>query len=80
MACGVPSVAYDVGGVGEIIDQPGLGALVAPGAQKALLREVKSVLQRVEECHLNCREHAVKAFSYELFLRRHIDLYRKLAK
>jgi len=80
MACGVPTVAYDVGGVGEIINQPGLGALVAPGDRKALLLELRSVLQRGEECRLNCREHAVQAFSYELFLRRHINLYRKLAK
>lgn len=80
MACGVPSVAYDVGGVGEIIDQPGLGALVAPGDRKTLLREIRSVLQRVEECRIVCREHAVKAFSYELFLRRHLDLYRNLAR
>ncbi len=79
MACGTPTVAFRVGGVPDLI-RPGVtGFLAEPEDHKQL---TASILQLLEDTNLRahlsrqCRAIAVKEYPLDLYVDRHIALYR----
>ena len=78
-ACGVPCVAFDVGGMRDIIEKPLNGALAPPFDVEALASRICEVL---DCCSPGTREQiradAIARFGQEHIAQRHLDLYRTL--
>ena len=81
MACGTPAVAFDSGGIREIIGHESDGWLAARGDAGALVRGV-DVAMGHEDIRLawsrNAREKVLEKFNEETFLKAHLSLYETL--
>ena len=78
LSCGVPAIAFDVGGVPDIVQDGVCGRLVAAGdelamgaALSSLVRDVEG-LQRMSE---RARAHIEEHFSDMAVARKHVELY-----
>lgn len=82
MACGAPCVAFDVGGLSDLIDHGINGYLARPFESKDLCRGISWVLadetRRLTMANLS-REKIVASFSLKHVTDRYLDLYRELA-
>jgi glycosyltransferase involved in cell wall biosynthesis len=83
MACGTPTVAFNVGGVPDLV-RPGVTGLLAdPQDSKGLSA---GIVQLLEDDTLRdylshqCRAIAVKEYGLDLYVERHIALYRQLVE
>ena len=80
MACGTPSVAFRVGGVPELV-RPGVtGLLAEPQDGKQFSAGVLRILEDTDlRAHLSveCRSIALKEYSLDLHIDRHVALYRQ---
>lgn len=78
-ACGVPSIAFGVGGVGEAIDPGNTGWLVAPGDAEALADQIGRVIDepdtRANDRGRACRVFAESNFSPATQARRYVALF-----
>lgn len=76
MACGLPVVASEVGGLPEIVDGR-VGALVPPEDPSALADAVLSVLADPDRSHRGAaaRERVVGHWSNERLVDRHLEIY-----
>ncbi len=81
-AAGVPTVATDVGGVSEIVDDGQTGFLVSPHSPEAMASRIMQLLVDVP-MRQSCGEAASRKmkdlFSQESVLRDHVELYARLA-
>lgn len=81
LACGTPVVAFEVGGIPEVV-RPGVsGALVRPGDVDHMVAAVVELLhagERRQEMSAQCRTLAVSRFDLALQAARYWDLYRSL--
>lgn len=81
MACGTPAVAFDVGGVPDVVRPGETGLLAPPEDVSALARAINTLLLddelRARLAH-NCREAAVKEYALDIQARRYIALYEEL--
>jgi glycosyltransferase involved in cell wall biosynthesis len=78
MSCGVPVVAFDVGGIPELV-RPGVTGLLAPAGDadalgKAIGRLLRDSSKRAE-MGLNCRRIAEGEYALEVQARRYGALY-----
>jgi glycosyltransferase involved in cell wall biosynthesis len=81
MSCGLPAVAFKVGGVGEIVRDESTGVLVEQGDVEALARAIENLLSdsdRRQQMAENCRRIAVEEYSLEVQARRYAELYASL--
>ena len=81
MACGTPCVAFDQGGVPDLIDHLKNGYLAHPFEPADLARGIAWTLEnlpRWEELSLNSRKKITDEFSVEKVATRHIELYRDI--
>lgn len=81
MACGLPCVAFDVGGIADQILHRENGCLVPALNTGALSAEIAWLLESADTrsfLERNAREHAVKSFSLERVSIQHLALYRQL--
>lgn len=80
-ACAVPSIASEVGGVGEAIDPGKTGWLVAPGDAEALAKQVGRVIDepaaRMDDRRRACRAFAEYRFAPALQARRYTELFEQ---
>jgi len=81
MACGTPMVSFEVGGVTDLV-RPGItGYLAKPENAQDLSRGIVQLLEdepvRVQMGR-QCRAIALKEFSLDLHLERHIELYNSI--
>jgi glycosyltransferase involved in cell wall biosynthesis len=80
IACGVPVVAFEVGGIPDAV-RPGVtGLLAKPGDPASLRAEIMNLLTNDEkrsEMSSNCRKVAVQEYSLELQAKRYMTLYQK---
>ena len=67
MACGVPVIAYDLGGPGELIEDGFNGFLVKPDDIEGLIKATKSISEIKRK---NCREWFEKKASNKVFAER----------
>jgi glycosyltransferase involved in cell wall biosynthesis len=84
MACGLPVIAADIGGITEVIDRPGEnGILVPPGAVEPLVGAAASLLadaaarRRMGEA---ARRRVEEEYTIELMVERTLDVYRIAAR
>jgi glycosyltransferase involved in cell wall biosynthesis len=81
MACGTPTVAFDVGGLREMIEPGTTGLLVSPGSAVELGDCIASVLfddSLRELMNLKSRERAVQEYSLDVQASRYIEIFSGL--
>lgn len=80
MACGTPAIAFEVGGVPEIVRTGTTGILVEPGDTKQFTSAIVRLLENatvLSGLRARCRETALKEYSFGLHVDRHVALYRQ---
>jgi len=80
LACGLPVVASNVGGVPEIVRDGCTGLLVEPENSGILAEAIKNLLNdpdRRQQMSSNCRCIAVDEYSLEHQAKRYLDVYRE---
>lgn len=81
IACGVPTVAFDAGGVPDMV-RPGMTGVLAKAGDAAELRsailKLLSDTQRLCEIRANCRRIALEEYDLALQARRYMQLYDDL--
>ena len=83
LACGVPVVATDVGGIPDMVRPGTTGFTVPPGDAEALASAISGLLNDPElgkEMSAACRRIAVEEYPIGLQARRYAALYRELAE
>jgi glycosyltransferase involved in cell wall biosynthesis len=81
LLCETPVVAFDSGGLRDIIQHDRTGVLVVPGDRASLARGIDSVLEnepRARELGQAGRLYALANFAPESAARRYAELYRRL--
>jgi glycosyltransferase involved in cell wall biosynthesis len=81
MACGLPCVAFHVGGIPEQIVHHETGCLAPPYDTATMADEVSWLLEdslRLSACKEQSREIALKRFSVEVTVSQYLDLYQSL--
>jgi glycosyltransferase involved in cell wall biosynthesis len=83
MACGTPVIAYDTGGLPDMVREGESGSIVSPvGDDSALSRTISEMLSKPEilsEMRIRTRMLAVKAYALEVQARRYRELYKAVA-
>lgn len=81
MACGTPCVAFDQGGVSDLIDHEQNGFLARPYEPDDLARGIAWVLEndaRRENLSNHARQKVEREFSGAMIAERHMELYREI--
>jgi glycosyltransferase involved in cell wall biosynthesis len=81
LLCEAPVIAFDSGGLRDIIKHDKTGILVAPGDRSALARGIDSLLQdeaRGRDLGKAGRLYALSAFAPESAARKYAEIYRRL--
>jgi glycosyltransferase involved in cell wall biosynthesis len=82
MACGVPVVATDAGGVAEMIEDGETGLLVAPQSAEALASALASLCGNPAECRRlgrQAREYFNETYRQDRCIDQYVNYYRQLA-
>jgi glycosyltransferase involved in cell wall biosynthesis len=82
LACGIPTVAFSVGGIPDIVREGQTGILTPTGDVGALRRAIAELLQnpkRRATMSQECRRVAVQEYSLDVQARRYVTLYEELA-
>jgi glycosyltransferase involved in cell wall biosynthesis len=80
-ACGIPTVAFAVGGLTDIIRDDETGVLVAPGDVRALRVAIAKMLEnpdRLASMAESCRRTALGKYRLEVQARNYVALYESL--
>jgi len=83
MACGLPVVASEIGGLREVVEDGRTGFLVAPGDVRALAGALRSLAHAGQyriAMGAAARQRAVASFRMELMARRTLELYSQTLK
>ena len=83
LACGVPAVAFSVGGLVDVVRPGKTGALVTPGDVDGLGEAIAGLLSNDEErkkMAAECRRVAVEEYALEVQARRYVALYESMTK
>lgn len=81
IACGTPVIAFDQGGMQDIVIDEITGCLVKELTSRALGEVVERMLnntQMLSSLRISCREDAIRKYSNETQTNRYIELYRSL--
>lgn len=81
VACGTPVVAFDAGGISDVVRDRETGRLAPTGDTTALARAIEEILdgEGVDEMRRNCRELAATEFAPDVVARRYLDVYAAAA-
>jgi glycosyltransferase involved in cell wall biosynthesis len=79
MACGIPVVASDVGGLPELVDND-VGGLFRPRDSRSLAETVLSLVSRNDfhELGSRARQRVVEKWSNQHLVNRHLDTYQSI--
>jgi len=84
MACGTPSVAFNVGGVSDLVEHSVTGVLVPPQNAVALAEGISSVLRssdvEYEQLSINCLDRFANNFTQELQVKRLLNAYHHVVE
>jgi glycosyltransferase involved in cell wall biosynthesis len=80
MACGTPSVGFEVGGIPEMIEHQETGFLATYKSSENFAQGIKWVLFEADAAVLaaNARQKVLEQYSQEVVKERYIEVYRKL--
>jgi glycosyltransferase involved in cell wall biosynthesis len=81
LACGLPTIAFNAGGVPEIVRDGLTGMLVEPANPRALATAIEELAghpERRKEMSANCRRIAVEEYALGLQAKRYVELYTSL--
>lgn len=79
LACGTPTVSFDLGGINELVRDGVTGVLVPEGSLDAMTAAVRQLLGRAETLagyRSRCREMTERNHQPDVAARRHIALYQ----
>lgn len=76
LACGIPVVAFNIGGVRSVLSHGENGFLVRPGDGEALVEALVSAMRRPWD--QDRLRRSVEQWTWERFARAHEDLYREV--
>jgi glycosyltransferase involved in cell wall biosynthesis len=81
LGAGVPAIVYDIGGLGELVESFGAGAVVAPGDVEGMARELRRLLDDPAALAAARRgaERAREELTWDASAAAHLDVYRELA-
>lgn len=79
-ACGIPVVAFNIGGLPDIVDHLNTGYLATPYDTVDLAQGIKWVLNKREDRSLGfqARERAVERFSNNIIAEKYLTLYKEI--
>ncbi|NCU32374.1 MAG: glycosyltransferase [Candidatus Moranbacteria bacterium] len=83
LSCGTPVVAFNIGGMPDMIEHKKNGYLAKPFSVEDLGSGIKWIFsdnERYEFLKKNAREKVLHEFSLQLIAEKHMNLYRKLVK
>ncbi len=83
MACGVPVVGFDIGGIPDMIDHKKTGYIVKPRDIDGLIEGINWVMTSIEGSsglNKNCRAKAENEYSLQVQARAYVDLYGQILK
>lgn len=78
IACGTPCVAFDRGGVTDVVQQGVTGIQARFGDVDDLARGIRELVGSHDAFAPRCRDVAQREFSVELQVRRYVDLYERV--
>jgi glycosyltransferase involved in cell wall biosynthesis len=81
LACGIPTIAFSVGGIPDIVREGQTGILTPTGDVGALRRAIAALLQNPERratMAQECRRVAVQEYNLDVQARRYVVLYEEL--
>jgi glycosyltransferase involved in cell wall biosynthesis len=81
MSCGTPVVAFDVGGMPDVVVDGVTGRLAPVGDVRRLAEAILSLVfnpERREEMGQNCRKVMVEGYSLAVQAQRYLELYQEL--
>jgi glycosyltransferase involved in cell wall biosynthesis len=81
MSCGTPVVAFDVGGIGDLIDHRKNGILAEARSSEALAEGISHVLNASGGCEdfgMNARQKVIHHFDSAIIARKYENLYREI--
>ena len=78
IACGTPCVAFDRGGVTDVVQHGVTGIQARFGDVDALAKGIAAALEQRLAFAPRCREVAEREFSVELQVRRYVELYEQV--
>ncbi len=82
-ACGTPSVAFEIGGLPDLVEQGRTGWLARPFETDDLAKGIAFLLENSEKCRemgYAARKKVVSDYALERIARRHAELYEELAE
>jgi glycosyltransferase involved in cell wall biosynthesis len=83
MACGLPVVVSDVGGLSEVVSDDSVGLKVPAGSVEETLKMLEKLILNKDLCKTigeNARDHVIKHYNWEDNLDTMISEYKKLLK
>jgi len=81
MACGLPSIASDTGGIPEIVQNGINGILVEPGCSDAITQSIEKIIDTpslIEKLGSRARESVCSRYSMDSVASRYIELFGSL--
>ena len=80
LGAGIPSIVYDIGGLGETVGRYGAGAVVEPGDVEGMAAALERLLGDADALAAARRgaEAARDELTWEASATAHLDLYREL--
>ncbi len=81
MSCGTPTIAFNVGGMPDMIQNGVNGYIVENGSETAYAKIILDLINTPEHCEelsKNCRTIALNAFSLEVQAKKYMELYHTL--
>ena len=80
LGAGVPTIVYDIGGLGELVGRFGAGAVVPAGDDEAMSAALRRLLQDDDALAAARRgaERARDELTWDASAAAHLDLYREL--
>lgn len=78
ICCGIPVIAFDVGGTKDIIKHKTNGYLARPYDVDDLLAGVEYCIENYGTLSINCLEKAKKDFDNDIIIKQHLEVYETI--